>query len=257
MTVLDYYSEIVRRFGTPQCAHPALPREIGSFRGHLPPGLLKFWSSFGWGSFGANTVWMCNPNLLRPVVNEIFRNDAMLSARDLNAIAYEAFGNVVYLWHPRYKIIWLDMMFGDVIVPALRTNAGGEAEHMDDDDTVAGRGIYQIISQPNEWFDVMGQRLPEAASLKLGRLIPGEAFGFVQPIQLGGANRLENVRRLPILDYLQALIPLQTFNLICGAGGVDVDGQMAPVRALPGGNQQFEGAGDHVSLAETNGQSPP
>ncbi|MCW8060203.1 GAD-like domain-containing protein [Agrobacterium tumefaciens] len=238
--MLDYYSKILSRFGRPQGVDLAPLREIESFRGHLPPGLLKFWSSYGWGSFRASTVRMCSPSLLRPVVNEIFENDGVLSPRDLHAIAYEAFGNVVYLWHPRYKMIWLDMMFGDVIVPALAQNADHDAEY--DDDMLAGRGLYQIIRQPNEWIDFMGKRLPNTADHKLGSPLYGEAFGFVTPLQLGGANTLENVRRLPIVEYLRTLIPLQTFNLISNVGGADVDGQMAPVRAVPDGGRQYRSA---------------
>ena len=64
---------------------------------------------------------------------------------------------------------------------------------------------YLFLQEDRDFF--------AAAAAKHGKLEPGEAYGFFPALQLGGAYRIENLRRVRAAEHFAILAQLEPFKL--------------------------------------------
>ncbi|WP_259779841.1 DUF1851 domain-containing protein [Aestuariispira ectoiniformans] len=63
-------------------------------------------------------------------------------------------------------------------------------------------------------YDEDDKPLFARAKKKLGALEPGECYGFFPALAMGGAPKLENLKRVQALEHFLFLAQLQQFTLV-------------------------------------------
>lgn len=109
----ELYDELIQAVGKP--AHTTYPTDaqLDKWRGRLPDLLLRYWQEQGWGSLGEGKYWVCDPDQLRPVMEEVFQEDPEFKPDDLIPIGYNALGMIdVYMGAKRTMSV--DLVFGTV-----------------------------------------------------------------------------------------------------------------------------------------------
>lgn len=112
-TEQDYFDALIRKYAP--FAHSCPTRaQVEEWRGRLPDFLLRWWSEQGWGSLSKGQYWVCNPDLLRPVMEEVFNGDPDYNIDSLIPFGYNALG-MIDLFMGEGRTMTVDLMFGTVI----------------------------------------------------------------------------------------------------------------------------------------------
>jgi hypothetical protein len=214
MPEFDVFAGLIRLYGPQEDVQPMMQSYAETYHGRLPRELLRFWVDHGVGSWKNGRFWLCDPALLRPVIDEIFAGDPEFHPDDLPAFAYEAFGSKLYLWHPQKKVVYVNMMDGQVLtLPEDALTSKQTGKYYSDGFTM-GAQVSGLLYEDEAWSDQDGEKLFEPALKRLGRLAPGEIYGFVPALQLGGTNLLPFVHKLPIVEHLLFLCSLNEYRLM-------------------------------------------
>lgn len=105
------------------------------------------------------------------------------------------------------------MMFGDVHkLPDESLHKPKSGDSFSDNFTI-GVQISGPLDSDHSWTDDDGNKIFPAALKRLGRLAPGEIYGFVPALQLGGDSVVQNVHKFPIVEHLLLLASLTEFRL--------------------------------------------
>ncbi len=232
MPECDLFAAIVDQFGPPAGAVKATPKEIDRYRDRLPSALLDFWVQHGWGSWKDGRTWLCDPALLEPIVRAIFEGDAELAPDDITAIAYNAFGEVLF-WHRTRRSITYTAPLGTVTIANPESYADIETGRPTSQAFTIGADIFGPISSSEAPFvDENGKDLFPRAMRRLGPLAPGEIYGFAPALSMGGAAVIANVVRAPIREHLTMLVAIEPPVLYDYVMTPDSFGRLDPLRPL-------------------------
>ncbi len=217
MAIFDVFAEIIRSHGEPE-HHQILSRnELRQVENRIPPGLLLFLSQHGSGSYGKGKFWIPNPSALDPVVRSLFADDPEFHPAELSIIGYFAFGDLICWGH---RDVYLYVRFGEAEIfdatddPALPTRPELADAPPSVPDFGVGLALQGGIESDDDLpYDAAGEMLFPQALAKLGQLSPGEIYGFVPALNFGGEPKLENVRRLGLIEHLLFLTQITTFKL--------------------------------------------
>lgn len=234
MAEFDAFAYITETYGGPEQALRVDPQAVAAYRHRLPAGMLRFWQQHGRGSYRQGRFWVADPAALQPVVEAMFGGDEEFRPSDLATYGYTAFGTL-RCWHPAKKCLSVDPVSFDV------TNPGDPAaprivQATISDDFAIGMDIHLGISDDglSSVLDEQGEDLFPEALARLGRLAPGEVYGFVPPLGFGGRAHVEGLRRVPLLEHLLFLAqlgPLTLKRLTRPSPGLPF-GELVPVRAI-------------------------
>ena len=207
----EWYEILILREGLPNHATTVQPDYIETFRGRLPDMLLRLWSEYGWGSWNQGKIWVWDPALLQPVIEAIFDGDPDYHSEDLIPFMYNAFGSI-YMWRGDHRIVrfhWLD----NYAIEQEYDNWNSRANVPVSEDQLIVRRLAAAIQTGRNtgipWRDETGADMLPQAIARLGELAPGEIYGFVPALSMGGANRVENLQRLPIVEHMMFLADVQ------------------------------------------------
>lgn len=216
MAEYDTFSEILNTYGAPADGERMSSQQTASYRHIVPDGLCKFWQDYGLGSFKDGRFRLSDPDVMKPVSNAVFSGDPMFLPDDIVIIGYTGFGDLL-CWHPNLRTVTVDVNDFRVANPG-NPNASrlpGLEDVRVSDDFEIGHQIENYLKYDDftTVFDAEGEELFPLAMQRLGSLAPGEIYGFVPALNFGGEPKIENVRRLGVIEHLLFLAQLGPFTL--------------------------------------------
>jgi hypothetical protein len=206
---VDMFAYMLRKLGEPRFAAKISDEEAGRYAGRVPDALIRFWSEHGRGAYLDGLYWICDPAPFDPLLALIFAGDAELDPAEMTVVAHTAFGSLK-LWHRRRRSMLVDLLVSTVF------NQSERAWH----DAKTGQPFSENFGVGTTVAITGSEYLPEekellaAAAARLGPLEPGEVYGFFPALQLGGAYKVENLRRVKAPEHFAFLAQLQRFDLV-------------------------------------------
>lgn len=188
----------------------AIPSEtLAAYRDKLPPTIVELWETDGLGSLYNGQVWMCDPAEFAPLSQLLFRGDPDLHPDRTHIYAYSVFGAVVF-WNEDFNSGEASMVRGVVSCGGLTTDRPRINVNLS-----ALSALESWMNDPHaaDEQDEDGKWLFARAKKALGPAGYGECYGLAPILPLGGAWRLENLRRVRALEHFLILAQAQAFVL--------------------------------------------
>lgn len=179
---------------------------LEEFTGKLPGFLLELWQQHGFGSWANGLYNLCNPHEFDGLLSQVFHADADFSHKDCHVFAYSAFGEL-HVWSERHWVTKIDLLHGTLSCPNLIDTA--RKKNAD-----ANMLFALVIRESLNAYDDDDKPLFARARKRLGDLEPGECYGFFPALAMGGAPKLENIKRVKALEHFLFLAQLQQFTLM-------------------------------------------
>ncbi len=202
-------AEILKASGPLNHANPIPEEALEAFNDRLPALLLDFWATHGVGILETQSLQLCLPGELAPVISALFAHDpdfggivqdgagnAILPVTDCHAIAYGPFGKLI-LWSERHHLVLVDMKLGLVDAPFL-AHSDWKIE--------ANEALFKFLwGMPAEALDLdddNGQPMFLRAKERFGALGPGEIYGTQPAISFGDPVDLDHLARISARDWI-------------------------------------------------------
>ena len=184
--------------------------QLAKWRPRLPKLLLRYWETVGWGGFSRGKYWVCDPDYLRPVMEAVFEGDPDYAPDDLIPLGYNALG-VIDVFMGQGRTMTVDLTDGFVTWRDESKLDDGRA--LSDYFVIDGRLSEGMYANGELRLDSDGVDLFLPAVEQLGELQPGEIYGYFPALALGGANRVESLQKVPLIEHLLFLLELKTPTL--------------------------------------------
>ena len=210
----EWYEITLLKYGAPR--HAVVPDKhyAQGYSGRLPDVLLRLWLEQGWGSWNRGKFWLCDPALLQPVIDTVFLGDPEYDSDTMTVFAYDAFGKI-YIWLGDRRILRIDWVGNYAIVQQY--DGWNPYANVPESESINLIGAIQVaIYTSSNGIDGAthlgpdGKDMLPAAIARLGELGRDEVYGFFPAIGIGGANDINNLQRVPILEHLMFLASIQT-----------------------------------------------
>lgn len=202
MTVDDLIAE----FGEPASARLMPKRDADAFRGRVPDVLIEFWTSHGFGSYKDGYFVICDPRDMQPILRTMFAGDPEYRAEDITGIGYIGDSSMLLAWHVNGRKVIVTM--DDSLV--LFSTGSGDV----DKDTGVPYSQTELIGAYLSEFRNLDTELFDEACGLYGKPAPGEMFGFVPALQLGGTPDAQHMRRVPALEHMAFLAQIMPLRLV-------------------------------------------
>ena len=204
----DMLANMIRTLGEPEHASRITAEDGARYADRVPPALIRFWREHGRGAYFDGLYWICDPEPFDAVLDLIFDGDPEFSPSDMTVIGYTAFGNLT-VWHRHRRKVDVSLLGSTVFnPPASSWHDAHTGQPFSEDFSVSN----QVVSFRNV-FVKEDRDFFAAAAAKHGKLEPGEVYGFFPALQLGGAYRIENLRRVSAAEHFAILAQLESFKL--------------------------------------------
>ena len=206
---VDMFAYMLKKLGEPHFAQKIGPAEAERYAGRVPEALIRFWSEHGRGAYLDGLYWICDPQPYDALLALIFEGDAEFDAADMTVVAYTAFG-ALKAWHKRRRMVDIDLLVASVFNPTE------SSWH----DAKTGRPLSEnfsigtFVAITGSEYDADERELLAGAAARLGPLAPGEVYGFFPALALGGAYKVENLKRVKAPEHFAFLAQLSRFSLV-------------------------------------------
>lgn len=196
------FGDILDVLGPMTDISPVTEAEAERYRGRLPDGLLRFWRQHGRGALLGGYAWLCDPALLRPVLDAVFAGDPEFKAEDIDVYLYSYDGRLSG-WSPRHKTIGIDIIGFEPSCVAYGTPEGlftvtGESMSPD---LAVGHAIRGQLYDLDHDRDVDSDYFTPALG-RLGPLAPGEIYGYFPSMRMGGSGEVDTMRKVKLVEHL-------------------------------------------------------
>ncbi len=181
---------------------------LEQIRSIFPADLANLYGQIGICTLNAGRLQLCDPLEFRGILALIFKADSQFSHDNCHAFAYTSFG-MLYCWSNEFALVVVDLITGHVTSRGAlgKIKAGANISNQ----------IYVPFSLSDQALDLSdedGKPLFSRAAKKLGVLEIGECFGFVPALALGGARRLEHLKRVRAPEHFAIVAQTLEFQLI-------------------------------------------
>jgi len=210
MTETDMFAHTVGKFGAPDQAEKVSAEEAARYADRLPDALLRFWRTYGRGSYQQGKFWFCDPAPFQPVIEEIFHNDPDFDPAEMTAFGYTAFATLK-VWHRRRRKVNVDFLRLQVFNPPESSWHDKEGRPFSQD-FIIGCHATEFQYSPAH-VDNAGEDLLPRAIARLGELEPGELYGFIPMLHFGGTEAVKNLRRVAAAEHMLIVAETANFNL--------------------------------------------
>jgi hypothetical protein len=205
---VDMLASMIQKLGEPKHASRISSEDAAHYVDRVPQALIRFWLEHGRGAYFDGLYWLCDPEPFDPVLEFIFTGDAEFSPSDMTVVAYTAFGDLK-VWHRRRRQMNVSLLQSEVFnPPASAWHDRRTGQPFSEDFSVsnfASTGRWAFGPEDHEFL--------AAAAARHGALEPGEVYGFFPALQLGGAYKVENLKRVRAAEHFQILAQLDRFKL--------------------------------------------
>jgi hypothetical protein len=198
------FESFLQDFGPAVDRREAPMASVERWRGHLPDQLLAYWREHGWCGYAQGLFWTVDPQEYEPVA-EAWLGETRFAHEDrYHLIALGAFGTLYF---------WGEKNGGNLTVMA--PDAVALPRRVRWQDLEAAMRAFFGVHQPgaSDFSDTSGKPLFARALNKLGRLAPGEMYGFVPALALGGPATLEHLQRVKAVEHLVMLAQLSELRV--------------------------------------------
>lgn len=200
----DFYNDTIKKYGPIAHSVLATSASIEKWRSDFPELLLKWWAEEGWGSLSNGQYWLCDPDQLRPVMEEVFEGDPEYTPDDLIPFGYNALG-MIDVFMGQGRTMTINLPFGSIRWRDQSLNTRGERN-----------SEFQVLirrirsgAHRLDWNDENGIQIFPWVLKNLGPLAPGEIYGFVPAYSMTQRYPVENLQKQPLVEHLVFLASLQ------------------------------------------------
>jgi hypothetical protein len=182
---------------------------LNQYKKKVPDFLLEIWKRKGIGSWGNGKYWLCLPAYFDGLLSHIFGKDKDFSSQDCYVIAYTVFGNLI-VWSERYGKVEITLLDSTITCDGvINPNKIFPGEI-----SLATEFFSALKRETIDTYDDNDKPLFVRAKKKLGIIEPGECYGFAPALAMGGAPRLENLKKMKAYEHFLFLAQLQQFTLM-------------------------------------------
>ncbi|WP_199610068.1 GAD-like domain-containing protein [Flocculibacter collagenilyticus] len=176
---------------------------IAKYTGKLPDRLIECWQEYGFCGWGEGLFWTVNPEDYEDILQEWLQDTPFPENDAYYVIARSAFGEL-FIWGEKSgQSLSIESNFG-MIFPTDKT-----AKLNENGPTMSVDLFFSCLSKESmEQKDINDKPLFERAAEKLGELSSDEMYGFEPALALGGEPKLENLKKVPVLEHLSFLASL-------------------------------------------------
>lgn len=196
----DFIAKAVADKGPPKYAQLVSAAEAERYRGRLPDGLIDFWMRYGRGSYNQGHYWLCDPAKFQPVIDTIFNGDPEFAPKDMLIYSYNELGEF-NAWHRTKRHVMVDFTFAKVTCAPPESYIDKKTGLFLPDNLSIGLEMY-YGGYGTGLHDEQGEMLLPQAIERLGELGPGEIYGFVPAIRLGGDYKAHNLQKMDALAHM-------------------------------------------------------
>lgn len=230
-TEQEWIDDTLQKYGPMENAVYPSADEHAKWQGRLPERLLRFWQDHGWGSLSKGQYWVCNPDQLRPVIEELFTDDPEFDLDDMIPFGYNAIG-MIDVYFGAGRTMTINLPFGSVTWRDQSTNSA----------TGKPNSEFMVIfrrirsgAHILDWNDERGTPIFPWALENLGELTSGEIYGFIPAYAMGQRFPVENLQKVPLVEHLVFLASLQRptlYDYVRPEGGQGGFGTLVPRRLV-------------------------
>ncbi|WP_199610067.1 GAD-like domain-containing protein [Flocculibacter collagenilyticus] len=201
----EYFDEFYNFSGFGPAIKSITPSQatLDKYKGKLPDRLLEYWQEYGFCGWGDGLFWTVNPDDYEDILREWLQGTPFEENDDYYVIARGAFGKL-FVWGERTgQSIKIEGNYG-MIFPTDCT------DDLNEDGATLTIELF-FSSLYKESIDLLGiddKPLFERTFKKLGELSSDEMYGFEPALALGGEPKLENLKKVPVLEHLSFLASL-------------------------------------------------
>jgi hypothetical protein len=204
MPIYDMFAYLISKLGEPEDAVMVSDEENARYAHRVPPALLSFWRNHGRGSYMNGAFWICDPAPFDPLLAQLFKGDPEFDASYMTVVAYSSTGRII-IFDQVKKNISVILMSATVHCPPASSFQYEETKEWFPDNYIVGIAIEQMQDY--------GQSLHNEATARYGRLKAGEFFALFPALPLGGAESIDNIRKVGIVENFAIMLELTPFTL--------------------------------------------
>ncbi len=195
-------------YGVPQQAQELTPERALELRGHLPGSIIDFWLEYGFGSVLDGLFRFCDPADYRSILALLFKADKDFSHKDCHVYGYSAFGEL-YIWSEKHDVVNIELL-------KLKMSAVGllRPEDRISPDIEIGISLEDLEDNLDIEADHDEKLLFKRALKKVGKLNPGEVYGFKLAPALGGGETLDALKKYSALEHFAILAQMGDLQLV-------------------------------------------
>lgn len=202
----DFYD--YEGFGPPIKATKTDQITINSYKRELPNRLIEYWKKYGFCGWGDGILWVVNPEDYSEVLKK-WLDESHFAKREkagidkYYVIARGAFGRLFVWGKTSGQSIKINPLYGMLIPSDESTDLINDGPDMLIDLFFASSSKSDFEEE-----DEAERPLFESALRQLGPLESDEMYAFVPALALGGTNKLENLKKVKVIEYLNFLADL-------------------------------------------------
>ncbi|WP_235882998.1 GAD-like domain-containing protein [Rhizobium rhizophilum] len=216
------FLERIDRIGQPQRCEALTSEQDMRLSRHLPEAFMMFLRKYGFGDYFGRKLQYCDPDLLSPILELLFKRDPDFGIEDCFVVAYSAFGRLV-CWSERHDHFEIDLIDQRLTSSELAPTQFVLPPHLANrprstDPNILARSLLPYESKDYEEFDSSDQPMFERCQNLHGKLERGECYGYFPAIasvgQLSPARKIENIKRVQALEHFSILAQLGAVRLM-------------------------------------------
>ncbi|MEM5514208.1 GAD-like domain-containing protein [Pseudoalteromonas sp. AS84] len=206
----EYFDDFYNYEGFGPSIKASIPNQetLDFYKDRLPERLIEYWKEYGFCGWGDGIFWLVNPSEYHDILQTWLQGTEFAKREEQGIDSYyvigrSAFGDLIVWGSTSGQSIDINSNFG-MLFP---TDNSTDLE--EDGETLTVDLFFATMSKdPLDEKDVDEKLLFERACKKLGPLEFDEMYAFVPALALGGTNKLENLKKVKVIEHLNFLADL-------------------------------------------------
>lgn len=184
------------------------PTDSGKYQGRIPESIFRLWDKLGLGVFLDGYFQLCDPDKYRPILEQALGRDDDLDPARTHPIGFSAFGEII-AWNEDHRDVRVDLVDGEVSCRWLIAPKQGIDPNM----TILTR-LLLADDASFDPLDANGKPLFKSIRTRLGRLKPGQIYGFKPILAFGGNRTSDSLAAYDALAHMSILAQAQELKLM-------------------------------------------
>ncbi|PWS54959.1 MULTISPECIES: GAD-like domain-containing protein [unclassified Pseudoalteromonas] len=206
----EYFDDFYNYEGFGPSIKASIPNQetLDFYKGRLPERLIEYWKEYGFCGWGDGIFWLVNPSEYHDILQTWLQGTEFAKREEQGIDSYyvigrSAFGDLIVWGSTSGQSIDINSNFGMLFPTDNSTDLEEDGETLTVDLFFAS-----MSKEPLDEKDVDEKLLFERAYKELGPLDSDEMYAFVPALALGGTNKLENLKKVKVIEHLNFLADL-------------------------------------------------